>query len=73
MSIPSTTPMGTPQPAQERNDQPETFVVTLRAMKSPIPADVRLARFLKSSLRGYGLRCIGVRSESQFSEKGKLP
>jgi hypothetical protein len=72
MSIPSTTPTGTPQRAQERNDPPETFVVTLRAMKSPIPAHKRLARLLKSSLRAYGLRCVSVRSEAQ-SSKGKIP
>jgi hypothetical protein len=27
---------------------------------SSIPADVRLKRFLKSALRGYGLRCVTV-------------
>jgi hypothetical protein len=38
----------------------ETFLVTLTAEGNGPPATVRLRRWLKACLRGYGLRCLRV-------------
>jgi hypothetical protein len=38
----------------------EQFVVTLRAEGAGPPAVVRLRRWLKFALRGYGLRCVSA-------------
>ena len=38
----------------------QAFRLVLRSVPSPIPAVVRLRRFLKSALRAYGLRAVKV-------------
>ena len=41
------------------NKAKPTFALTLQAVPgSDVPAIIRLRRFLKAALRGYGLRCI---------------
>jgi hypothetical protein len=44
-----------PEPAESL-----TFRITLQAERSPVPAAVRLRRFLKAALRTYGLRATEV-------------
>jgi hypothetical protein len=36
------------------------YRVTLRPLRDDVPAIIRLRRWLKRSLRGYGLRCLHV-------------
>jgi hypothetical protein len=43
----------------------ERFLVTIEAAASAVAPEVRLRRALKSLGRTYGLRCKGVRRESQ--------
>lgn len=46
---------------QGKSGEPEpVYRVTLQATGSDVPAVVRLRRFLKMALRGYGLRCLDV-------------
>lgn len=39
----------------------ERFTIEVEALAQwGVPADVRLKRFLKCALRGFGLRCVAV-------------
>ncbi len=56
-----------------RPREPEEFLVTLRAEPGwSVPVGVRLKRWLKACLRGYGLRCIDVRERKDgLAEDGE--
>ena len=38
------------------------YVVTLRPLRSSVPAEIRLRRALKALLRTHGLRCVRVQA-----------
>jgi hypothetical protein len=40
-------------------DAPD-YQITLRPEPGPVPAIVRLRKFLKAALRTYGLRCVDM-------------
>ncbi len=40
--------------------QPGDYHVILRPLPDTVPGVVRLRRFLKTALRGFGLRCVTV-------------
>jgi hypothetical protein len=51
--------------------QRPVFRVRLVAMPSDVPAAVRLKRFLKAALRGYGLRCVEALEEPRANSPPK--
>jgi hypothetical protein len=51
--------------------QSTDYRVTLRPLPNGPPPPIRLWRFLKAALRGYGLRCVSV--EEVPSTHGKAP
>lgn len=52
---------------------PERFALVLRAVPDPggVPAIIRLRRFLKMSLRSYGLRCVSIRPALESDARGE--
>jgi hypothetical protein len=55
--------------------QPE-FLVALRAEGEGPPAVIRLRRWLKASLRGYGLRCVRaeeIPAGAPSAQTGEVP
>jgi hypothetical protein len=53
------------------------FAIELRAIPGPVPPEIRLRRFLKMALRGYGLRCTGCREvaaeQNESDGQGEKP
>lgn len=47
--------------AEERKDPPELWTVVVEPLEDEVPAAVRVKRWLKAGLRGYGLKCVEVR------------
>jgi hypothetical protein len=47
--------------AKARAQQADTYVVTLVELPAPVTGIVRIKRLLKTLLRAYGLKCIGIR------------
>jgi hypothetical protein len=43
------------------SDGKERFLIELVALPDKVPAASRLKRFLKHALRGYALKCTGIR------------
>ena len=49
----------------------EIYTITLRPLPDPdgVPSIIRLRKFLKMSLRGYGLRCVRCEAVTDVSEE----
>jgi hypothetical protein len=48
------------------------YLVRLVPLPDGVPPEVRLRRFLKGALRGYGLRCMKVREDDTATEVRRL-
>lgn len=49
------------------------FVLTIRALSSDIPPEIRLRRLLKAALRSFGFQCVAVERDgtAKACERGQ--
>ena len=50
------------------DDDDDDWLLTLRPMPDPVPATVRLRRALKTLLRAFKLRCVGMVTKPRKGE-----